>query len=63
MIDTTPRPPRPAPRHETTRREVRRGMLTMLDAILDHLADLEARLALIEGPPGADRHVDRDTCR
>lgn len=37
-----------APRDEALRREVRRGMLTMLDAIVAHVAELEARVVGLE---------------
>jgi len=56
-------PPRPPAatlaRHEATRREVRRGMVTMLDALLDHVAELERRVIELER---REREAAGDDC-
>lgn len=44
-------------RHDATRREVRRGMLTWLDAILAHVAELEERVASLEARLAADNET------
>lgn len=43
---TAPQPP--ADRDDVTRREVRRGAITMVEAMLNHIRDLEARVQRLE---------------